>query len=464
MADETTTPNVANLDPSFHPDSPFGRECVEVFQKLIQFDTTNPPGNETPAQEFLAEIARREGFEPEVVESAPGRGNLVIRWEGTDKGAPSVTVAAHMDVVAANPTNWTHPPFSGERVGKYIWGRGALDCKNTVLSEFMAMVRLKREGFRPKGTIILFIEADEEESGHYGVRYMLDKHLEKVGADFAINEGGGFQVPIGKVPQFTIQTSEKGTMWTKLRVYGHAGHGSMQSTVENNALLKMAEIVRNVDAYKKPIVLTRPYLDMVDTLQLPGIVRKLLKSRRLLGFVMKLAARKFGSVAQTFIGSLVRNTFNPTVIRASDKTNIIPDTCEVTYDVRVLPGFGREEIDAEFRKMVGPKYADEVEVLPVENGEASASPVGTLCWDRLVEALHEIYPGAETMPLFMSGATDNRFFRFRGIPAYGFTLLAIEDDMDFDEVNRMMHGVDERISVTNLMLSVQCMYEFMRLW
>lgn len=448
----------------FPPDSEFGQECLEVFQRLIQFDTTNPPGNETPAQEYLAELARAEGFEPEIVESAPGRGNLVIRWEGSDPDAPSICVAAHMDVVPANPAEWTHPPFSAKVVDGYVWGRGTLDCKNTVHNEFMAFLKLKREGFQPKGTIILFIEADEEEAGNFGVGYMLEHHFDKVKADFSVNEGGGWEVPIGPDPQFSIQVAEKGTMWSRLRIRGEAGHGSMQSTAKNNALLKMTEIIQAIADYKKPLVLTKPYLAMVDTLQVPGIVKRLLRSRWLLRLVMKLAKRMFGEVAETFIGSLLTNTYNPTMISASNKTNIIPDTCECTFDVRSLPGVSREDVNAEFRAMIGPQYANDIEIVEVERHEASVSGTDTLCYQRLVEALHKIHPGAKTLPLFLSGATDNRYFRFRGIPAYGFTLLKMEEGMDFEEMNAMIHGRDERISVTNLMRGVAFHYEFLKLW
>jgi acetylornithine deacetylase/succinyl-diaminopimelate desuccinylase-like protein len=451
------------------PDSPFGRECIEVFQRLVQFDTSNPPGNETPAQKYIADLLRREGFSPDIIESAPSRGNLICRWEGTDPSAPSLLVASHMDVVPADAKAWEQPPFSG-KISEvngipFIWGRGAMDCKNTVLSEVMAIIQLKRNGFRPRGTIILLVEADEEQMGAYGVDFVINKHFDQVKTEFVINEGGGVQVPIGKKLQYVLQTSEKGTMWTKLRVRGVSGHASIQTSSANNALLKMMEILTNIQRHRKKIVVVDEYRLMATGLQLSGFVKRLLTSRRLLPLTMKLAAKLYGNLALAFIGSLVTNTINPTMITASNKENVVPDVCECVLDIRVLPGMDRAATDAMLRDMIGKKYVKEVEIIPLENGVASASPTGTLCYQRIEQALQVVKPGAlPSMPLFMAGATDNRYFRYKNIPAYGFSLLSMDQEMNYDLYSTMIHGVNERISVTNLLESVDFFLEFLKLW
>lgn len=451
------------------PDSPFGQECIKIFQRLLQFDTSNPPGNETPAQKYVAGLLQKEGFAPVIVESAPGRGNLICRWEGTDPSAPSILVASHMDVVPADEKEWEQPPFSGKITDvneiRYIWGRGVMDCKNMVLSEVMAFIQLKRNGFHPRGTIVLLVEADEEETGAFGADFVVQNHFDLVKTDFALNEGGGVQVPIGKKLQYLIETSEKGSMWTKIRVRGVPGHASIQTTVSNNALLKMAEILNKIQRYRKKIVVTDEYRQTVASLQLSGIVKRLLTSRLMLPLVLKLAAKMFGNIAQAFIGSLVVNTVNPTIITASKKENVVPDICECVLDIRVLPGMDRAAADDMIRKMVGKKYATDIEIIPIEKGVASSSSMGTLCYQRIEQALQVVKPGAlPSVPLFSPGATDNRFFRYKNVPAYGFSLMTLDKEMNYDAYATMVHGVNERISVANLLEGVDFLLEFLKLW
>jgi acetylornithine deacetylase/succinyl-diaminopimelate desuccinylase-like protein len=329
----------------------------------------------------------------------------------------------------------------------------------------MAFIQLKRNGSRPRGTIILLVEADEEMLGGYGADFVINRYFDLVKSDFVLNEGGGVQSPIGKKLQYLLQTSEKGSMWTKLRVRGVPGHASIQTTAANNALLKMTEILTNIQKYRKKIVVLDEYRQMVDGLQLPNIVKRLLTSRRLLPLALKLAAKLFGSLAQAFIGSLVTNTANPTMITASNKENVVPDVCECVLDVRVLPGMDRAATDAMIREMIGKKYAKEVEIIPLEAGLASASPLGNLCYLRIEQALQVVKPGVlPSIPLFIPGATDNRYFRFKNIPAYGFSLLSLDQEMNYDLYGTMVHGVNERISVTNLLESVDFLLEFIKLW
>ncbi len=451
------------------PDSPFGQECISVFQRLVQFDTSNPPGNETPAQKFIGDLLRADGFSPVIIESAPGRGNLICRWEGTDPSAPSILVASHMDVVPADATEWEQPPFSGKIMDvkgvPYIWGRGVIDCKNMVISEVMAFIQLKRNGFRPRGTIVLLVEADEEETGEFGADFVVQKHFDLVKTDFALNEGGGVQVPIGKKLQYLIETGEKGSMWTKIRVRGVPGHASIQTSTANNALLKMTEILNNIKNYRRKIVVVEEYRKTATALQLPSIVKRLLTSRLFLPLVLKLAAKMFGNIAQAFIGSLVTNTVNPTMISASKKENVVPDICECVLDIRVLPGMDRAATDEMIRKMVGKKYANDIEIIPIENGIASASSTDTLCYAHIEQALQVVKPGVlPSVPLFSPGATDNRFFRYKNIPAYGFSLMSLDQAMNYDQYGTMVHGVNERISVSNVLEGVDFLLEFLKLW
>ncbi len=173
----------------------------------------------------------------------------------------------------------------------------------------------------------------------------------------------------------------------------------------------------------------------------------------------------FGNIAQAFIGSLVTNTVNPTMISASKKENVVPDICECVLDIRVLPGMDRATTDEMIRIMVGKKYANDIEIIPIENGIASSSPTGTLCYQRIEQALQVVKPGVlPSVPLFSPGATDNRFFRYKNIPAYGFSLMSLDKEMTYDLYGTMVHGVNERISVANLLEGVDFLIEFLKLW
>jgi len=184
-------------------------EVTSLLSDLIRINTTNPPGNETPAAKYLAETLEREGFECEVLESAPGRGNLITRLKGTGE-KPSLLLLSHLDVVAANPKEWSVNPFSGLVKDGFVWGRGAMDMKSMTAMEVMVMKLLKRRGVKLKGDVILAATADEERGGEYGAGWLVKNHPEKVRADYVINEGGGSSYPSGRQKRFHDPDSRKG--------------------------------------------------------------------------------------------------------------------------------------------------------------------------------------------------------------------------------------------------------------
>ncbi|MEM3628360.1 MAG: M20/M25/M40 family metallo-hydrolase, partial [Candidatus Bathyarchaeia archaeon] len=198
-------------------------EVTTLLSDLIKINTTNPPGNETKAAKFLAETLERDGFKCEILESAPGRGNVITRLKGTGE-KPSLLLLSHLDVVAANPKEWSVDPFSGLVKDGFVWGRGAMDMKSMTAMEVMVMKLLKRNGVRLKGDVILAATADEEKGGEYGAGWLVQKYPEKVRADYVINEGGGQAIPVDGKNIFTIQTAEKGILWFKVKAKGRPGH------------------------------------------------------------------------------------------------------------------------------------------------------------------------------------------------------------------------------------------------
>jgi len=210
--------------------------AIEFLRDLIRFDTTNPPGNELPAAQYIADTLRREGFEPVVLESAPGRGNVVARLRG-DGSAGALLLMSHLDVVPADPQEWDHPPFAAELADGYIWGRGAVDTKQLTAMQMAVLLALKRENVPLKRDVIFAATADEEAGGVYGMDWLVKNHAGLVDGQYAINEGGGFGVEVSGRRFYVCQTGEKGVCWMKFTARGTPGHGSIPRG--DNAVAKL---------------------------------------------------------------------------------------------------------------------------------------------------------------------------------------------------------------------------------
>ena len=233
---------------------------------MIRIDTTNPPGNEVAAAEYLAGTLEKEGFKCELLESKPGRGNVITRLKGSGE-KPSVLLLSHLDVVAANPKEWSVDPFDGVVKDGFVWGRGALDMKSLTALEVMVMKLLKRHNVKLKGDVILAATADEEKGGNLGAGWITQNHPEKLKADYVINEGGGLAVPMGGKNMFTIQTAEKGMLWFKIKAKGTPGHGSIPGAADN-AIMRMNKVVTILTGHKARIVLiptAREYITKISS-------------------------------------------------------------------------------------------------------------------------------------------------------------------------------------------------------
>src|SRR5947209_3835073 len=215
-------------------------EAVRYLRDLLRIDTTNPPGNEIAAAEYLAGILTAEGYQPQVIESAPGRGNVVVRYPGTGE-RPPLLLYVHVDVVGAEPEYWTRPPFSGALAEGCIWGRGALDVKCLVAQGLMVMLELRRTGARLKRDVIFAVTADEEAGGRAGMGHLVVHHPDLVRAEYALSEGGGTTTFLGGKPLYDIRTAEKGTYRFRLRARGCPGHGSVPRP--DTAISRIAESV-----------------------------------------------------------------------------------------------------------------------------------------------------------------------------------------------------------------------------
>jgi acetylornithine deacetylase/succinyl-diaminopimelate desuccinylase-like protein len=429
-------------------------EVTALLSDLIRIDTTNPPGNETLAAKFLAETLEKEGLKCEVVESSEGRGNIITRIKGSGE-KPSLLFLSHLDVVPATPKEWSVDPFSGSVKEGCVWGRGALDCKSLVAIETMVMKLLVRNEIKLRGDVIFAATADEERGGRAGAGWLAKNHPEKIRADYVINEGGGFSIPLDGKQVFTVQTAEKGVVLMRIKAHGRPGHGSIPG-VADNAVLRMAEVVRRLGTHRSDIKIVPSVKQMIEEFSKSTVARglsSLLTDPSLADRVLDQMAKKEKGMAE-FFRALMRTTIAPTMIKGGIKANIIPSECEGVFDCRILPGQTKETLLNEMKEVL--KGIENLEFQYIMASEPSESPLNTALYKKMRETLREFLPGCSVVPFMMTGATDSRYLRLLGSIAYGFQPL--KTDVSMDEFLKMAHGVDERISVENLVFGTSVLY------
>lgn len=433
-------------------------EATNLLSELIQIDTTNPPGNEIEAAKYLAKDLEKDGFKCELFESAPGRGSVVTRLKGAGKG-PSLLLLSHLDVVAADPTEWSVPPFSGKVKNGFVWGRGALDMKGMTAIEAMVLKLLKRNGVKLKGDVILAATADEEKGGEAGAGWLTRRHPEKVKADYVINEGGGMAMPMGGTDVFTIQTAEKGINWFRVKAKGRPGHGSVPGAADN-AIMRMNKVVERLGNHRSKIVLV-PIIKqfLTEVSRQNEVVRKavsaLLKDPSVGDQVLDLLAETDRAMAEELRAKL-RMTVTPTMIHGGVKENIIPSECEAVFDCRMLPGQTPGSAMDEIKSLLKDIPLEKLQFETIQANEPSESPADTPLYDLIVKVTREFEPNCITAPTLLTGGTDSRFFRKMGSPAYGFHPVAA--DIPYGEMLRTIHGIDERISTANLVFGTSILY------
>ena len=413
-------------------------EVVDLLQRLIRLDTTNPPGNETAAAELLREYLEAAGVECALHARVPERANLVARIRGTGDG-PSLALLSHTDVVLADPAEWDREPFGGELVGDHVWGRGALDMKGEVAASAVALATLARAGWRGSGDLIFDAAADEEVGDGFGLQWLVDAHPDAVRADFSLNEGAGDRVELGGRVLYLCATAEKMSSPFVLRVHGRSGHASMPS-IGDNALVKAAPLVARLGAFE------------VEPQLIPEVEGLLAE---LLGAVPPATdalarARSIAPLAGELIEPLLGMTVSPTRARASDKRNVIPALCEITVDVRLLPGQTPEQAEAALRAWLGD---GDYELVNTERQGGTRSPIGGPLGDA-VEAFVEVEePGARPAPICVAGFTDSHWLREAfGTVAYGFFPSRA---LDSETAARLIHSANERVPVSDLELGVR---------
>ena len=427
-------------------------EVVGLASDLIRIDTTNTGDPDTvvgerAAAEYVAEKLSEVGYEVTYVESGDqqGRANVIARLPGADRERGGLLVHGHLDVVPADPSEWSVHPFSGAVQDGYVWGRGAVDMKDMLAMSLAVARRLKRDGITPPRDVVFAFLADEEAGSFQGAQWLADHRPELFeGCTEAISEVGGFSVTLKDgVRTYLVQTAEKGIRWLKLRVRARAGHGSMVH--EDNAVTKLSTAVSKLGQYRFPLVLTdsvREFLDGVT--ELTGWD---FPENDIDGSVAKL-----GNLSR-IVGATLRDTANPTMLTAGYKHNVIPSVAEAAVDCRILPG--REEaFDRELAELLGPEVEREWVGLPPVETKFEGRIVDTMTASLIAED-----PGARTLPYMMSGGTDAKSFSRLGMNCFGFVPLKLPADLDFAA---LFHGVDERVPVESLRFGTRVLDRFIR--
>lgn len=438
------------------------QEIIQFLSELIRINTTNPPGNETQAAHFIADFLAKDGFESEIFESAPGRGSIVTRLKGTGE-KPSLLLLSHLDVVTANPAEWSVNPFAGAVRDGYVYGRGAIDMKGMTAVEVMTLKLLKKNNIPLKGDVVLAATADEEKGGEAGVGYLLRNHKEKVWCPYVLNEGGGLAIPQKNGNVYPVQTAEKGILWFRIKAKGTPGHGSMPNMADNS-IVRMNRVIEEIRNYEPPTIYIptlKEFLAQVAKTnpELQETFTRLLVNPQQSDQILDELAKKDKALAEE-IRPRIKTTITPTMIQGGVKENIIPSECEAVFDCRVLPG---ESVEGtlEFIKSMLKEINDgklSFEVLQMHDG--SESTTKTPLYSAISSVLMELEPNCAITPTFTTGGTDSHFFRSTGSVCYGFHPM--RPDEPNDELEKRMHGIDERITIENLVWGTSVFYEVVR--
>ncbi|HOY61960.1 MAG TPA: M20/M25/M40 family metallo-hydrolase [bacterium] len=439
-------------------DSDVKRMSEEVQRhliNLIRIDTTNPPGNETAACEYMKAELAKDGLESEILESAPGRGNFVCRLKGDGSKRP-LALASHLDVVPCERESWSVDPYAAVVKDGFIWGRGSLDTKSLTAIQMVTVAELKRKNIPLKRDVILLAVADEEQSGSFGMGWMTANHFDKIDCEYQINEGAGIGIPMGNKNVYQVQTAEKGANWFKLTTRGEPGHGSIPR--KDNCVVRMAKAIEKV-SHPLPMRKTKVVEGFINgmaskALGFPkGLLFKQLLNPALCGPVLK-AIRSAEPDTGDMLSSMLRDSISPTMFHAGNKENVIPPKCEAVIDCRILPG----QTSAGFKKMLSEMIdVDSIELLVEQVPDPTESPADTELYRCIERAIMKNDPKGVLVPYISTGATDSRFLRKKGVIAYGFSPFLSK--VDFREFLYTIHGHDERIPIDGVDFSVRVTYD-----
>jgi acetylornithine deacetylase/succinyl-diaminopimelate desuccinylase-like protein len=427
-------------------------EALGWLQGLIRINTTNPPGNELAAANYIAGILEHEGIAHEVIELSPGRGVVIGRLTSSAISDPSraLLLLGHMDVVGVSREKWTVDPFAGVIQGGYLYGRGAIDDKGMVIANLAAIVALKRSGAPLNRDVIFLADADEEQFGDSSIKVVITKYWDKIAAGFAINEGGRVMVKDGKVIYVGIQTSEKVAVNVTAISTGTSGHGSQPRP--DNAVVHLAAAIAKIGAYEAPVrflATTERYFEQlakVEDEETAKWIRALEQPER-----QKLAIKRLSEMSPVW-NSMMRDTIAPTMLQAGVRTNVVPSEARANLNVRLLPGNSINDVLNDLRKLVNDPQI-RFEIAPDAGVPSPPSSLDSPLYQTIERVSGQTFPGITVMPYLSTGATDSAQLRLHNVQAYGllpFPLAEVDD--------LRMHADDERIPLEAFRKGVEYLF------
>jgi len=439
----TAMPTVQSTQSPAGNTAALAKEAERWLADLIRIDTSNPPGNEEAAAKYVAAILTKEGFNPELLELAPGRSALVARLRSAAMPDPSraLLLVAHMDVVGVDKSKWTVDPFSATIKDGYMYGRGSIDDKGMLAANLAAFIALKRSNARVNRDVIFLATADEEQGGEASIKILIAKYWEKFAAGFALNEGGRVILKNGKVEYVAVQASEKVPVDVAVIARGPSGHAS--APTKDNAVVHLVTAVAKIGAYTAPVRFTaivRRYFEQLAPLE----------DDELSKWIRSIDTPDRGEHAQRVISdtnplwnSMLRDTIAPTMLSAGVRANVIPSEARAMLDVRLLPGDTITVLVAELTKLVNDPQI-RFEVQPDAGLAAPPSSLESDLYATITKAAGEEFSGVPVLPFLSAGATDSAQLRLHNVQAYGVSPFPMTD-----EDSRRMHADDERIPLAS---------------
>jgi len=412
-------------EPAPAPDwAAIDEESMRHFQALLRMDTSDPPGNEAPAVEYLKRILDAEGIETKVFALDPKRPNLVARLRGNGSKRP-LLIMAHTDVVNVDPAKWKHPPFSATREGGYVYGRGTVDDKDNVAAALMTMLLLKRHQVPLDRDVIFLAEAGEEGAVEFGIEYMVREHKAEIDAEFCIAEGGSIVRSGGRLQYGRVQTTEKIPNRIRIIARGVAGHGSVP--LRSNAVIHLARAIAKISDWQTPMRLndtTRAFFERLAAISPP---EEAARYRLILRGDESGTAQEYFAEKEPVLYSTLRTSISPNMISGGYRVNVIPSEVEATLDIRSLPDEDMTRFLDELRQVIDNPAVEVVHAPGHSRPGAPPSRLNTEAFEVIEAAINRHY-GVVTIPTMSTGATDMAFLRANGIESFGVGPMIDSED------------------------------------
>jgi acetylornithine deacetylase/succinyl-diaminopimelate desuccinylase-like protein len=421
-------------------------EAVKLLGELVKIDTSNPPGNETRAAEYIKGVLLAEGIPAQIFESAPGRGNVVARLKGNGKKKP-LLLMGHLDVVGVERDKWTMDPFAAIIKEGYLYGRGSVDDKSMDAANLEVFLLLHRMKVPLDRDVILLAEAGEEGTTQFGIDYMVANHWNEIACEYALNEGGDIVEENGKVQYVAVSTTQKVPRGFSLVAHGTSGHGSAPRV--DNAIAHLAAAIDKTSRWEAPMRLnetTRRFFQQMAKISAP-------ERAQLYAHVEDPAVQQKLHESEPSYYSMLRTSLVPTIIKGGFRSNVIPAEAEARFDVRALPDENMEALKGELARLINDPAITFVDAENVNQRPATPpSGLETDGFHALEHAQQKVFPGVPTIPIMQVGATDSAQLRARGVQAYDIGTVMSANDL------KRVHGNDERIQIAGFGKFVQFLY------